>query len=187
MTIEGLITTFGYPALAAGVVMEGETVLLIAGYLAHNGHFLLPVVMLIAWGGAFAADVTWFFVGRHKGGAFIAARPRWHARADRVRHLLVRYHTIAILGYRFIYGMRTVTPLVIGASGFPPLRFVLLNLCSTLIWGVSVAAAGYYFGGAVGILLADAKRFELLVVAAIVVVSGWVWLRRRRHSPPPPR
>ena len=182
MTLEQIMTSFGYPALAVGVALEGETVVLVAGYLAHNGHFRLPLVILIAWGGAFASDQFWFAVGRREGATFLAKRPRWASQADRVRRFLVRYRFVAVIGYRFLYGMRTVTPVVIGASGFAPRRFFLLNLLGTCLWGASVAVVGYYFGNALELFVTDAKRFELPAVAAILLLAcvAWVWRLRRR-------
>ena len=38
MTLESIVMTYGYAALLAGVLVEGETIVLVAGYLAHNGY-----------------------------------------------------------------------------------------------------------------------------------------------------
>src|SRR6266568_3898222 len=145
MTLESLVSTYGYPALFAGVAMEGETVVLIAGYLAHSGYLRLPLVMLVAFIGAFAADQFFFQVGKRKGTRLLERRPHWQPRIDRIRKFLVRYQVIAILGYRFLYGMRTITPIVIGTSDFPTRRFFFLNMISTALWASVVAAAGYFF------------------------------------------
>jgi len=183
MTLESFVTIYGYPALLAGSLMEGETIVIIAGFLAHSGHLYLPWVMLTAFAGAFIADQFFFQIGKRKGKAFLASKPKWEPRVDRIRHFLVRYQVIAILAYRFLYGMRTITPVVIGASGFSTLRFVGLNLCSTALWAAAVSAAGYFFGHLFEQVLQDLKHYELIIMLAIAMVGGaFCFFRHRRKK-----
>jgi membrane protein DedA with SNARE-associated domain len=65
-----------------------------------------------------------------KGKEFIDKKPGWKSKADRVLKLLDKYHTLFILGFRFLflYGIRTVAPFVLGASGISPIRYLALNL-----------------------------------------------------------
>jgi membrane protein DedA with SNARE-associated domain len=181
MNLESLITAYGYPALLVGVSLEGETIVIIAGFLAHQGYLRLPMVTLIAFVGAFAADQFFFQVGRRKGVSFLAKRPKWDPRIDRVRRFLVGYQVIAILGYRFMYGLRTITPIVIGASGFDTRRFMLLNLCSTALWAAAVSTGGYFFGQMVEVVLKDVRRYELAAIIVIAAVACAVWLFRHRR------
>jgi membrane protein DedA with SNARE-associated domain len=178
MGLESFVATYGYPALLAGALMEGETIVLLAGFLAHTGYLFLPWVMLTAFAGAFTADQFFFQLGKRKGRVFLEKRPHWEPRVDRIRHFLVGYQIIAILAYRFVYGMRTITPIVIGASGFSTSRFVVLNLCSTVLWSVAVSAAGYFFGQVVETVLQDVQRYELLIMLAIAIIAGAIWLYR---------
>ena len=47
--IAAFIGTYGYFAVFLGTLLEGETILIIAGFLAHQGHFHLPLVILVAF------------------------------------------------------------------------------------------------------------------------------------------
>lgn len=49
MDFGSLIAQYGYAALLAGVFIEGETVLLLAGYAAHRGYLQLDAVVAVAW------------------------------------------------------------------------------------------------------------------------------------------
>jgi membrane protein DedA with SNARE-associated domain len=180
MNLETIVTIYGYPALLVGALMEGETIVIIAGFMAHSGHLYLPWVMLTAFAGAFTADQFFFQLGKRKGKAVLEKKPHWEQRVDRIRSFLVRYQVIAILGYRFIYGMRTITPIVIGASGFSTLRFVGLNFFSTVIWSILVSTAGYYFGHLFQKLLQDVHNYELVVMLIIAVCGVVIWLYRYR-------
>src|SRR6185369_15969320 len=99
MTLETFVVNYGYPALLVGALMEGETVVIIAGFLAHSGHLYLPWVMLAAFVGAFTADQFFFQVGKRKGKAYLEKKPQWEPRVDRIRRFLVGYQVIAILAY----------------------------------------------------------------------------------------
>jgi membrane protein DedA with SNARE-associated domain len=180
MTLESFVATYGYPALLGGALLEGETVVILAGIMAHSGYLQLPWVIGIAFGGAFCADQFCFQVGKRKGKLFLAKRPHWEPRIDKVRRFLVRYQAVAVLSYRFIYGMRTITPIVIGASGFSTRRFVILNFCSTLLWSAAVASAGYFFGNVVEAVLRDFQRYELVIMLAVAATGVGIWLYRYR-------
>ena len=74
--LDTLVLRWGYLAVGVGTMLEGETVLLAAGAMAHKGLLALPWVMVSAFLGGVANDLMWFFVGRHAGRAFLNKRPR---------------------------------------------------------------------------------------------------------------
>jgi len=94
--IEQLISTHGYIILLAGTFLEGETVLIIAGFLAHRGYLELPWVIVVAFIGTLAGDQLYFFMGREKGLKYLTKRPTWQAKAERVFEFL-RNHELWIL------------------------------------------------------------------------------------------
>ena len=179
MTLEAFITAYGYPALVIGTLLEGGVVGMVAGGLAHRGYLQLPWVICVIFGCSFGADQFFFRVGKRNGMALLAKRPKLEPQVDRVRRFLVTYHIIAVLGFRFIYGMRTITPIVIGASGFDTRRFVLLNLCSTLLWATVVGCSGYFFSHFLETFLSDVRHHIVAIVLVGVVVSGGIWVWRR--------
>lgn len=180
MTPEAIVTAYGYPALLAGCLLEGGTVVIIAGAAAHSGYLRLSWVIAITFCCAFGADQFFFQVGKRKGKDFLEKRPRWEPRVDTVRRFLVTYQVIAILGFRFIYGMRTITPIVIGASGIDTRRFVLLNMCSTFVWATVVASSGYFFGHVIGIIIGHVRHYKLAIMVGIAAIAWGIWLYHQR-------
>ena len=187
MSFESLIIHYGYPLLFVGTILEGETFVIVAAFLAHRGYLSLPGVILVAFLGTFAADQFFFLLGRTQGTAFLAKRPGWQSGVARAQTLLQRYNVLLIIGFRFLYGLRTVMPLVIGMSGFSTRRFVALNALGALIWTVVMAALGYIFGQTLEVVLKDVRRYEVWVVLTLVLVGSAVGLyhfyRQRRHRP----
>lgn len=175
--LETLILKYGYALIAAGTFLEGETVLVIGGYLAHAGYLNLTWVMIAAFAGSFTGDQLFFYIGRKKGIGFLEKRKTWHARVSRVRTLFDRHRNAVILGFRFVYGMRTVTPFLLGTLGVSPLKFLLLNALGAALWTVCIGLLGYFLGHAVSMVIAEAHRYELygaLLIAAVAAVA-WGW------------
>jgi len=174
--MEQFISTYGYVAILLGTFIEGETVLIAGGFLAHRGYLELPWVIAAAFMGTLAADQLYFFLGRKKGLPYLRKRPTWQRKAERVFDLLSKYQFWIILGFRFLYGFRIVTPFLIGASGFAPVRFVALNVIGAAVWAVIFGILGYLLGPAFELFLKEAKRYELIVVLAIIMIGLVFWV-----------
>ncbi len=184
MSLEGLIHQYGYVALFLGTLLEGETILLMAGFAARCGFLSLSGVILTAFIGSTLGDQIWFFVGHKKGREYLAQRARLSARIRKVTEKFEKHPLPIVLGFRFVYGLRSVTPLVIGASGFSPARFLGLNLIASAIWSVAVAVLGYVFGEALERIFHDVKLYEGYALLVLAVGGGLGWIihavRRRR-------
>lgn len=182
--LEAFVARFGYLAIGLGTFLEGETVLLAGGAFAHKGLLSLPGVVLAAFVGSLAGDQLWFFVGRRFGRPFLERRPQWQARVARVDGFLARFGAAFVLGFRFLYGLRTVTPLLLGASGYPAWRFAVLNVAGAAAWAVGFGVGGWALGATLATVLQRSARVEEAVLgAAVLVLAGWAVsraLRRRR-------
>jgi membrane protein DedA with SNARE-associated domain len=167
--LEHLIARYGYFALAIGVLFEGEAVLIAAGALAHRGDLSLPVVVAIAFAASVVGDQGWFQFGRRYGGSYLARHPRVRSRAAVVERWATRHGDVFVLGFRFLYGLRTATPILLGAAKFAPRRFTVLNTIGAFLWASVFGVLGFAIGSTVTALLRRAARIEELILAAAVV------------------
>jgi membrane protein DedA with SNARE-associated domain len=187
MSIESFISQYGLAAIFLGAAFEGETSVVTGGLLAHQ--HLLPLVgsAVAAVTGSFFADQLFFFAGRHyrdtKRVRRIAEKPAFAKALD----TLDRHPTIFILGFRFLYGLRTISPIAIGTSHIPARTFVVLNAISALVWGVVFTAIGYVFGDGLIQLVDKVMPKQKLVgvailvaVAAVLIAAIRFW--RGRHA-----
>ena len=183
-TIRGLIDHYGYLAVLIGTILEGDTVLMLAGFAAHRGYLSLPGVVGVAALGGFLGDQFWYWLGRTRWPGLVARFPSLGQAAGKVHRLLDRYDLWIIIGIRFMYGLRIAGPTVIGTSHVSPLRFAVFNLLGALLWASLIGGLGYAFGEAIEMMLQDAKHYERGAVIAIVALGLAVWLfrwiRRRR-------
>lgn len=180
-----LIQTHGYWLLAVGCLLEGETLLLLAGFAAHRGHLNLAVVMAVAALAGFTGDQAFFWLGRRHGTALLARWPAAAVRVARVHALMLRWRDAVIVLVRFAYGLRTVGPLVIGMGPIPAWRFALFNAIGALLWALLVGGAGWLFGHAAEVALRQMRSYQggLLLALAVAAAGWWLW-RRWRARPP---
>ena len=181
------VTQYGYWAVVAGCLLEGETILVLAGFAARQGLLHLPTVMALGAGVGALSDIALFALGRWRGPALLARWPRLGAYRERLDRLLARWGAWLVVGVRFMYGMRIAGPILLGTSNLPWPRFVLFNLLGAALSGFLVAGAGWLFGHAAEQLLGKLQHAEqwMLLAAGVVLVAwgGWHRWRRRRQTP----
>lgn len=186
MSLEELIESYGYLAILVGTFLEGETILVLGGLAAQLGYLELPWVMAAAFTGSFFGDQLYFYLGRRYGPKIIAKRLSWQTSAEKVYKLLHRHQIFLILTFRFYYGLRNVTPFVIGSAQVPRMQFFILNAIGAVIWAITLGFVGYLFGEAFRLFMDDFKRYELYVLGAFVVLAFSIWtitlLHHRKKS-----
>lgn len=179
-----LIAQYGYLALFIGTFLEGETILLLAGFAAQSPDFNLDLrlVILAAFTGSLAGDQTAFFIGRHFGRKLVARSEKWRQRADKVHAMLRKYHEVLILSFRFFYGLRNLTPFVLGTADISVLKFFILNAIGAAIWAVSFALIGFAFGSLLENVLVrvidNVHHVELAVLGVAACIALAMWLRK---------
>jgi membrane protein DedA with SNARE-associated domain len=175
----------GYLALFIGTLLEGETIVFLAGLAAHHGYLWFPAVILVAVVGGFISDQVLFYVGRRYGNRVFARFPGIAAKVPRVQALIKRWDTLAILVVRFLYGLRIAAPIVIGSCGIAPWRLALYDFIGAVLWASVVGGLGYFAGQAVQHFVArlDLSIVLMLMAAALLAGTAWNVIRARRRSP----
>jgi membrane protein DedA with SNARE-associated domain len=174
-----LIETHGYWVLAAGCLLEGETILVLAGLAAERGYLHPFGVVVVASITAFIGDQILFWLGRWRGPALLARWPSVAAKAGRVHDLIHRYHTPVIIGMRFAYGLRIPAPILIGMSPVPALRFAVINAFGAILWACIVGGLGWLSGRLAETVFGDIKHIEVWLFLGLVAVAATIWLIRR--------
>jgi len=182
LNLHHLIDTYGYWAVLVGTLLEGETILLLAGFAAHLGHLDLYFVIIVAVIGGFIGDQVFFFLGRYQGQRILDRFPKYARATARAQEMLGRYNLPIILGMRFLYGLRAALPFAIGTSNITVSRFQLLNLAGALVWAATVTSAGYLLGHAAEYALGDLQKYEEIAFAVLAIVGIAYWLYSRNRA-----
>jgi len=180
--VNSLLDNYGYWAVFIGCLLEGETILILGGLAAHQTSLRLLHVIVIAALGGMLGDQILFWTGRFFGPRLLPRLHRQQAAIDRVSGLIERYPTASIFCVRFLYGMRLIGPLVIGASRLSSIRFSLINLLGAAVWATLFVLAGYWAGQTLENLLGNLKPYRLPIFIGVVVIAAAVALYRRHRA-----
>ena len=182
MTIETVIARYGLLAVFLGAAVEGETAVVTGGLLAHENLLPLGGVMIAGAAGSLLADQSLFFIGRHyrdhRRVRAILSRPQFAKGCA----MLERHPRRFIFAFRFMYGLRTISPIAIGTSSVPARVFLALNLLAAIVWAVVVTAIGYVFGHGIELTFGRLKHIEHVgaaVAVLILMALAIVWIVRR--------
>jgi membrane protein DedA with SNARE-associated domain len=183
MNIPDLIQTYGYFAVFIGTLLEGETVLLLAGYAAHQGLLNPYLVFLVAWLGATLGDQFYFWLGRRHGQGLMQRFPKLHGKIERALHLIENHPRKAIFSMRFIWGLRAAMPIALGLSRVSWPLFIVLNIISALVWAALITSLGFMFGAALSAWLGEMHHYEHWIVLALVLLALFTWhIYRNRNK-----
>jgi membrane protein DedA with SNARE-associated domain len=172
MDPHALIASYGYWVVALFCLLEGETILVLAGFAASRGHLDIFAVMAVAAVAGFAGDQIFFWLGRAHGARVLVRFPVVAQQSERVFVLIERYQYGVIIGVRFAYGLRIAGPIIIGTSRVPAARFVVFNAIGAVIWAILVAGVGYLFGEAATALLGELHNMEVWLFAVLAALVG---------------
>jgi membrane protein DedA with SNARE-associated domain len=183
MAIETLIARYGLAAIFLGAGIEGETSVIAGGVLAHRHLISLSGAIAAAALGSCVADQLFFAAGRyfreHRRVRAMAAKPAFAKALVTFEH----HPTLFVIGFRFLYGLRTVSPAAIGTSHIRTRKFVLLNALSAAIWGALFTGIGYGFGSGIERLFGGFSTARLIPIAVggLVLLIGIAQLVRWLH------
>jgi len=182
MSAEVLLEKFGYVAVFLGTFLEGETLLLLAGFFSERGYLLLPLVIVVGFAGSMAGHMFWFWLGRTRGIRILERFPRVGKHFGKGIRLFERYGAPAILVSQYLYGVRVSCAIIVGMSRIPLYKFATYIAISCFTWATLIALLGYYFGAAVGTLLGRAAHAEKYGLIGLLIIAAIVWLYHRRKD-----
>ncbi len=184
-----LVGAFAFLETGAGVglLVPGETVMLLGGAIAGQGAINLYLLLAIAWFSAWAGDTTSFFIGRRLGREFVLRHgPRVgisHERFHQVEGYFGRHGGKTILFGRFISLVRALAPFVAGSSGMRYRGFVPYSVLGCGVWSAAHILIGYFFSRSIDKAAKYAGRGAFLLATLIVIVVGVVALARFLGEP----
>lgn len=186
MTVEHLIGQFGLAGLFLGAGFEGETVTVIGGLMAHRGLLAFWPAVLAASAGSFVADQLFFLIGRRFRGHGLVRKARAKPAFAKAVAMFERHPVAFTFAFRFLYGLRTVSPMAIGTTRLAASRFLAINAVAASVWGLLFVSLGYWCGQAVEALFGRIHALAPLIggalAAAAVVALVARFLHRRRQG-----
>jgi membrane-associated protein len=188
------VVHYGYWAVGLALLLEntgipvpGETILLLASFLAYSQHELqLQWIIVVATVAATLGDNLGFTLGYNGGRrlleryqSFFRIQKQTLAKGER---LFSRYGAVTVFFARFVFGMRIIAGPMAGVLRMPWRKFLVYNFLGALVWVTVISGAGYLFGRHWERLQENVKRFDLVAAVCLVFILALLWWRNRRAS-----
>jgi len=168
--------TFLENSVGAGVIVPGETLVIIGGFYARVGDLALPWVALAAVLGAVLGDNLGYLIGRRFGRGFLERHGRkLLVTPERLRRADAYYRAhggkTIFLG-RFIPVARSVGCILAGIARMGWRRFFAYDLGGAVLWGVGHSILGYAIGASYEHWKGYLTPIGLAVLAVLLVLIG---------------
>ena len=171
----------------AGAPVPATPTLVVAGTAAASGDLSITAILLVSLVACLLGDLPWYWAGRHFGGGVmrtlcrISLSPDSCVRSSEVR--FERWGGRMLVVAKFVPGLSTVAPPLMGAMGLSLHLFLLLDGVASLLWAGVPVALGYIFAAQVDSLFAalataGTLALELVLVLLALYIAGKWWRRR---------
>lgn len=179
---------WGYWVVLFGSMIEGESIILTACFLAYLGYLSIYKIAIISFFGTLFADQALYYLGHFYGmrgiNKLVKRYPKLEEPSKRAFTLLHDWGNWFILSFRFIYGIRIISPVVIGSGGISPRRFIPFNILAALVWTAISCTGGYLLGGVIDAIGFDAVKkyiggFSILFLVMFASLAYYLW--RKKH------
>lgn len=181
--IDTLVSDYGLIALFLGCFLEGESVAITGGVLAHRHLLVLWQAIAVIAAGGFCSDMMYFLLGRR------FRDHRWvqsFSRRPGVTHVLAavaRNPRRVAATFRFIPGARIITPLALAHSTIAPATYLGITAITAIVWATVFGLVGHGIGSALHLLFGGAHTHYVLIATALGLLAAAllaVWHLRRR-------
>lgn len=194
--IQDVIAAGGYPVVFLLILLEStlvpipsELVMPFAGFMASQGKFSLPVILVINSVGALLGSGLCYWIGVVGGKPFLVRYGKYFLvrrhDIEKTETFFARHGKATILIARFLPVIRHVISVPAGIARMPLRGFFLQTFLGSTIWGGVLILLGYYVGSNWKAFSNTLKRVDLLIGAILVlglVALGIRFVVRRRAS-----
>lgn len=182
------VATYGYILVFLGVFLEnsamlglvipGETILIIAAFYAAQGELNIAAIMVIAFVGAVMGDNVGYYIGHRGGHPFVKKYGKYflihEKRLSATEKYFKKHGGKTIFIARFTSFLRALAALTAGICRMDYKQFFWYDLAGAAIWTVVISLLGYFLGGNWPYLskIIDRIGTGIFIVLVVVIVAG---------------
>ncbi|MCG8091329.1 MAG: bifunctional DedA family/phosphatase PAP2 family protein, partial [Candidatus Thiodiazotropha endolucinida] len=167
------LVAFSESVAIVGLLVPGVIAMFGFGALIATGTLQFWPVFWWAVAGAVAGDSLSFWLGRHYQDGLRQIWPfsRYPETLHRGIRFFEKYGGKSVAIGRFFGPVRAIIPLVAGMMGMTPMRFLLANISSALVWAPAYLLPGIVFGASLE--LASEVTFRLVILLLLILALAW--------------
>jgi undecaprenyl-diphosphatase len=169
-----------------GIPVPGETALIAAGLLAHDGGIRIELLIPIAAAAAILGDNVGFLIGRVGGRRLLEMPGPLHAHrlaALRIGEpFFARHGPKAVFLGRWVAGLRIAAAWLAGMNRMPWPKFLFWNALGGICWCTTVGLGAYLIGHAIERVMGVGGIAAAGLVGLLVPVLWFVRHRRTERA-----
>ncbi|MEN6475499.1 MAG: bifunctional DedA family/phosphatase PAP2 family protein [Syntrophaceae bacterium] len=166
-----------------GLIIPGESIVVLAGFLASHGYLALGDCIIVIALGAILGDSTGYALGKAIGRDYFQKHERLflfkRKHIQKVEAYFARHGGKTIFGARLVHLLRAMAPFTAGMSAMPYGRFFLFNALGGTLWAVIFTFVGYFFGQSWQLIDKWMGRAGVFVVFLILILAGFGYLYKK--------
>ena len=180
------LETWGYLAVAFFSFGGSFFIVAAAGVFSYLGHMNLTLALIVASLANFMGDNFLFYLARYHKKEVMPYFKKHRRYLAMATVIMRRYGRYAVFVQKFIYGVKTLVPLVMGMSKYPFTRFVFYNFFASILFVCVIGIGAYFARDTVIMLFEKIKKHPWiapLFLGAIVALILYVAKRSIKKTP----
>ncbi|MHB9098813.1 MAG: bifunctional DedA family/phosphatase PAP2 family protein [Syntrophales bacterium] len=169
-------------AAFTGLLVPGETVVILAGFLSSQGYLDLGDCLLVISLAVVLGDTAGYSLGKAIGRGYFERHKRLLFLKERhlrkTEEYFDRHGGKTVFLARFTHFLRAMAPFVAGMSRMPYKKFIAFNVAGGILWTVLFTLLGYFFGQSWQMIEKWAGRAGLFILFLFLVIAGFIFLYR---------
>lgn len=175
--MEELIRDWGYIILFLYSFGGGFLALAVAGVLSFSGELNLFISMAVAASANIIGDQFLFYIARNNKAQAKQMMGKYHKYVEKTENMMVKLGSFAIILQKYIYGIKTLIPLVIGLTTYDTKKFLFFNIIGAVLWAAVVGYLSYSLGE---VIINSAEEYKNYGIAfAIILIVLITFLSRK--------
>jgi membrane protein DedA with SNARE-associated domain/membrane-associated phospholipid phosphatase len=182
----GYLVVFLLPFLESaaftGLLVPGETVVVLAGFLSSQGYLDLGDCLVVISLAVVLGDTVGYTLGKAIGRGYFEHHKRLlflkEKHLQKTEEYFDRHGGKTIFLARFTHFLRAMAPFVAGMSRMPYKKFITFNVAGGILWTVVFTLLGYFFGQSWQMIEKWAGRAGLFILFLFLVIAGFSFLYR---------
>ncbi|HYL14093.1 MAG TPA: DedA family protein [Terriglobales bacterium] len=190
--LRSYLAHYGYWAVAVALLLEnaglpvpGETILLLASFVAYSEHRLrLPYIIVTGTLAATIGDNIGFAIGHYGGRPLLTRYLRTLHISPHALHageqIFQKYGPLTVFFARFVAGLRVIAGPLAGVLRMSWKKFVVFNFLGAVLWVMVISTVGYLFGRHWDTFLRTFKRVDIAIAVLVALVIFFFWRRYKK-------
>ena len=169
------LETWGYLAIAFFSFGGSMLIVATAGVFAYLGHINLFYALAIAAFFNFLGDNFLFYLGRFNKKEIYKYLAKHKRKLAITRLLMKKYGSLAIFIQKFIYGVKTLIPIVMGLSKYDFKKFIIYNFFASILFVATIGLSAYYFSDIIIAIFNYIKTKPYLAPIILILIAAAIW------------